>query len=123
MDPAARPDRTTWFDFDRLLFDTGSPSLRPESQEQLNNIAAILQAYPNVRLKVGGYTDNVGGTERNLKLSQDRATSVVVELVNKGVSPNRLSAEGYGEQHPMADNSTEEGRARNRRVSMRVTEK
>jgi OOP family OmpA-OmpF porin len=123
MDPAAKPDRTTWFDFDRLVFDTGSPNLQPESQEQLNNVAAILKAYPNVHLKVGGYTDNVGGTERNLKLSQDRATTVVTDLVHKGIAPNRLSAEGYGEQYPVADNSTEEGRARNRRVSMRVTEK
>ena len=117
------PDRTTWFDFDRLVFDTGSASLRPESQEQLDNVAAILSAYPNVRVKVGGYTDNVGGTEHNLQLSQARANSVVAELVRKGVSPERLDAEGYGEQYPISDNSTEEGRTKNRRVSMRITEK
>jgi outer membrane protein OmpA-like peptidoglycan-associated protein len=114
---------TTWFDFDRLVFDTGSATLRPESQEQLNNIAAILAAYPNVRMKVGGYTDNVGGADRNLQLSRDRANTVVAELVRRGISPGRLGAEGYGEQYPVADNSTEQGRAQNRRVSMRVTQK
>jgi len=123
QDSGATPDRTPWFDFDRMVFDTGSARLRPESQEQLDNVAAILLAYPNVRVKVGGYTDDVGGTEQNLRLSQSQANSVVAELVRKGVSPERLDAEGYGEQYPISDNSTEEGRAKNRRVSMRITEK
>lgn len=123
QDSGATPDRPIWFDFDRLVFDTGSASLRPESQEQLDNVAAILLAYPNVHVKVGGYTDNVGGTEHNLQLSQTRAKSVVAELVRRGVSPERLEAEGYGEQYPISDNSTEEGRAKNRRVSMRITGK
>jgi outer membrane protein OmpA-like peptidoglycan-associated protein len=113
----------TWFDFDRLSFDTASGQLRPESQEQLNSIAAILKAYPNVHVKVGGYTDNVGDADSNLQLSRDRANTVVAELVRRGVSPDRLEAEGYGEQYPVGDNSTEEGRAQNRRVSMRVTQK
>lgn len=114
---------TTWFDFDRLYFRPGSASLLPESQEQLNNIAAILAAYPNVRLKVGGFTDNVGSADRNLQMSRDRANTVVTELVRRGISPDRLAPEGYGEQEPIADNSTQEGRARNRRVSMMVTQK
>jgi outer membrane protein OmpA-like peptidoglycan-associated protein len=123
QDSGATPDQRTWFDFDRLVFDTGSARLRPESQEQIDNVAAILFAYPNVRVKVEGYTDNVGGTEHNLRLSQSQANSVVAELVRKGVSPERLDAEGYGEQYPIADNSTEEGQAKNRRVSMRITKK
>jgi OmpA-OmpF porin, OOP family len=114
---------TTWFDFDRLYFRPGSASLLPESQEQLNNIAAILAAYPNVRLKVGGFTDNVGSADRNLQMSRDRANTVVTELVRRGISPDRLAPEGYGEQEPIADNSTQEGRARNRRVSMMITQK
>lgn len=114
---------TTWFDFDRLAFNPGSATLRPESQEQLNNIAAILAAYPNVRLKVGGFTDNIGSADRNLQLSRDRANAVVAELVRKGISPDCLTAEGYGEQYPVADNTTEEGRDRNRRVAMMVTQK
>ena len=113
----------TWFDFDRLSFNPGSATLRPESQEQLNNIAAVLAAYPNVRLKIGGFTDNVGSADRNLQLSRDRANAAVAELVRKGISPDRVTAEGYGGQYPIASNSTDEGRAQNRRVSMMVTQK
>jgi OOP family OmpA-OmpF porin len=105
-----------------LRFDPGSTTLRPESQEQLNNIAANLTAYPDVRLKVGGYTDNVGSADRNLQLSQKRANSVMAELVRKGISPERITAEGYGQQDPVADNSTMEGRAQNRRVSVGVAQ-
>jgi outer membrane protein OmpA-like peptidoglycan-associated protein len=117
------PDSTSWFDFDRLLFDSGSATLQPQSQEQLQNIAAILKAYPNVHMRIGGYTDNTGSADQNLKLSTDRANSVMAALVNLGISPDRLDAKGYGEDHPVADNSTEEGRARNRRISMLVTQK
>jgi outer membrane protein OmpA-like peptidoglycan-associated protein len=116
-------DETTWFDFDRLLFETGSATLKPESQAQLRNVAEILKAYPSVKVKVGGYTDNVGDPAANLKLSQDRAGNVVQELLGMGIASDRLSAEGYGEQHPVADNSTEEGRAKNRRIALRVTAK
>ena len=123
QDPSKKVDEVTWFDFDRLLFNTNSAQLRPESQEQLGNIAAILTAYPDVHIKVGGYTDNTGDPESNIKLSQERADVVVAELVRMGVQSDRLDAQGYGDQHPVADNSTEEGRAQNRRISMRVTQK
>jgi outer membrane protein OmpA-like peptidoglycan-associated protein len=121
--PSSTPDSATWFDFDRLLFDTGSATLRPESQEQLQNVAAILKSHPNVHLKIGGYTDNVGDADQNLKLSEERATNVTHELERMGVSPSALEAKGYGQEHPVADNATEEGRALNRRISMLVTEK
>ena len=124
IEDSSRPvDTTTWFDFDRLLFDTGKATLQPSSQEQLGNIAAILKAYPKVKVKIGGYTDNVGSKESNLKLSQDRATNVMKELIRLGIDPSRMEAEGYGEEHPVADNATEEGRAQNRRISLRVTAK
>jgi OmpA-OmpF porin, OOP family len=122
-DPAKGVDAATWFDFDRLLFETGSARLKPESREQLRNVAEILKAYPKVKAKIGGYTDNVGDPDANLKLSQDRATNVMNELVVLGVAADRLSAEGYGEQHPVADNSTEAGRQQNRRIALRVTDK
>ncbi len=122
-DPNRAPDSTSWFDFDRLLFDSGSATLQPQSQEQLQNIAAILKAYPNVHMRIGGYTDNTGGADQNLKLSSDRANNVMAALVNLGVAQDRLDAKGYGEDHPVADNSTEEGRAKNRRISMLVTQK
>jgi OOP family OmpA-OmpF porin len=123
QDPTRATEPATWFDFDRLVFDTDSATLRPESQEQLGNIAAILKAYPNVNIKIGGYTDNSGDAQHNLTLSQDRAMGVKDQLVARGISPDRLEAQGYGEQFPVADNSTEEGRAQNRRVSVRVTQK
>jgi OmpA-OmpF porin, OOP family len=121
IESSSTASNATWFDFDRLVFDTDSATLRPESQEQLQNIATILKAYPRVRVKIGGYTDNTGAADANLKLSQARASNVVAELTRLGVSSDRLQAEGYGAQHPVADNSTEEGRSKNRRISIRVT--
>ncbi len=116
-------DEKTWFSFDRLTFDTGKATLKPESQEQLKNIAEILKAYPKVALKLGGYTDNKGDTKANLALSQQLAETVMAELVKLGTDAGRLKAEGYGQEHPVADNSTEEGRAKNRRIDLRVTSK
>jgi len=116
-------DKTTWFDFDRLTFETGSATLKPESQEQLKNIAEILKAYPNVSVKLGGYTDNTGNADANLKLSGDRAQSVKKELTALGIAADRLESEGYGQEHPVASNDTEEGRAQNRRISIQVTKK
>jgi OmpA-OmpF porin, OOP family len=116
-------DKTTWFDFDRLLFETGSAKLQPTSFEQLNNIAEILKAYPMVALKLGGYTDNVGNRSANMQLSADRANTAMEQLVKLGIAPTRLQAEGYGDTVPVADNSTDDGRAKNRRTAARVTAK
>lgn len=123
MDNSKMVDKTTWFNFDRLLFDTGKATLRPESQEQLGNIVEILKAYPKVELKIGGYTDNVGDPAANLKLSDERAKSVMNEIVKMGIATERLQAEGYGEKFPVASNDTEEGKALNRRIAVRVTKK
>jgi OmpA-OmpF porin, OOP family len=123
QDPSQKPNKTSWFDFDRLLFATGSATLQPQSLEQLHNIAAILKAYPATHLTIGGYTDNTGDAAQNLKLSQDRADNVTAELVKLGVAQDRLLAKGYGEEHPVGDNATEAGRAQNRRISMLVTQK
>jgi outer membrane protein OmpA-like peptidoglycan-associated protein len=122
-DAAKKPDDATWFDFDRLLFDTGASTLQASSQEQLQNIAEILKAYPKVKVRIGGYTDNIGDKDANLKLSGDRAHTVMAALVKLGVDASRMDAKGYGEDHPAADNATGEGRAKNRRISMRVIEK
>jgi outer membrane protein OmpA-like peptidoglycan-associated protein len=116
-------DTTTWFSFDRLDFETGSATLKPSSAEQLKNIAEIMKAFPKVALKIGGYTDNVGNADANLKLSQNRAENTKQELVKLGADAKRLEAQGYGDKHPVADNSTEEGRAKNRRIDLRVTSK
>jgi outer membrane protein OmpA-like peptidoglycan-associated protein len=122
-DPNRLVDRTTWFKFDRLTFETGSTTIRPESREQLDNIAAILRAYPAVRIKLGGYTDNTGDRAANRRLSQARADAVRDALIAKGVERDRIEAEGYGDQYPVGSNATEEGRAKNRRIALRVTAK
>lgn len=116
-------DDTTWFEFDRIGFDTGKAELTVPSREQIANIAQIMQAYPNVKLKIGGYTDNTGSVAFNQQLSEERAESVKNSLISQGVSQERLESEGYGPQFPVASNDTEEGRAQNRRIALRVTEK
>jgi OmpA-OmpF porin, OOP family len=123
QDPTKSVDQTTWFDFDRLLFATNSATLEPSSDEQLRNIASILTAYPNVHAKIGGYTDNTGDANANLTLSQQRADSVRQQLIGMGISADRLEAQGYGDQHPVADNASADGRQLNRRISLRVTQK
>lgn len=112
-----------WFDFDRLLFDTGQATLEPQSQEQLNNVATILRAYPKVRARLGGYTDDTGDAASNLVLSEARANTVMRELTRLGADPARLQARGYGEEHPAADNATEDGRLKNLRISLVILEK
>jgi outer membrane protein OmpA-like peptidoglycan-associated protein len=121
--PALPVEPPHWYNFDRVLFETNSATLQPSSREQLRNVADILRAYPTVHLKIGGYTDSTGDAAANLKLSQDRASNVLNELVGLGVSKDRLEAEGYGQQHPVGDNTTEAGRAQNRRIALRVTKR
>ncbi len=116
-------EKEAWFELDGILFDSDTASLRVESSAQIAHIAAILKAFPNVQLKIGGYTDNSGEAAGNLKLSADRATSVMNAIAALGVDAARLKAEGYGPEHPVADNATEAGRQKNRRVSARVTAK
>ena len=112
-----------WFEFDRLNFETDSAVIRPESRDQMRNIATILKAYPATRVKIGGYTDNSGNPDANRQLSQARAEAVCSALEGLGVDRSRVQAEGYGDQHPVADNNTAEGRAKNRRVAILVTQK
>ena len=116
--------KTNWFDFDHLLFQTASDQLDMEqSQVQLTNVFEILKAYPKVKVKIGGYTDNVGDAKKNKTLSDRRAKNVMAELVKMGIDKSRLEAEGYGQDHPVASNDTEEGRTQNRRVSVSVRAK
>jgi outer membrane protein OmpA-like peptidoglycan-associated protein len=106
-----------------LRFDTGSSKLTPASQARLNRIASTLATYPDVHATMDGYTDTVGSADSNKTLSLQRANSVISELIRKGISADRLSAEGYGQDDPIADNSTAEGRAQNRRVTVDVTQR
>ena len=116
-------DKENWVELDRILFDSDTASLRSESSAQIGDIAAIMQAFPNVQLKIGGYTDNSGDAESNLKLSAGRANSVMNAIAALGIDVARLKAEGYGPEHSVADNATEQGRQNNRRVSALITAK
>jgi len=122
-DQGRRVDKETWFTFDRLEFDTGSAALAPSSQPQIHNIAEILRCYPNVTVKFGGYTDNTGDPTANQRLSQARAESAKQAIVSQGIDPARIEAEGYGQEHAVANNGTDDGRQRNRRIDILVTKK
>lgn len=121
-DPTKPVDKTTWFNFRDLRFQTGSAIIDSTSMNEVRNIAEILKAYP-IELRIGGYTDNVGKEAANQKLSTNRATSVVAALVKMGIEAKRLAPEGYGSQFPVASNETEAGKAQNRRIAVRVTKK
>jgi outer membrane protein OmpA-like peptidoglycan-associated protein len=122
-DTTRQTSDTTFFDFDRLMFGTNSPRLLPQSDDQVGNVAKILAAYPNVAVRIAGYTDNVGSPAANLRLSAQRAAAVKLALIKAGVASGRISSEGFGEKNPEADNSTDAGRAQNRRVAIIVTKK
>ncbi len=109
-----------WFDFDRILFDTGKSTIRTASQEQIDNIAQIVKAFPTLKLKMGGYTDNSGSKASNMKLSAARAKAVMLAVAKEDNAASRLSSEGYGPEHPIAPNDTKENMEKNRRVSVRV---
>ena len=99
-------------------FDTGSANIQPASMPLIEQTAAMLQSSPDLRIEIGGHTDNVGTAESNLKLSESRARSVMEALVARKVEASRLTAKGYGQTAPVADNRTEDGRAKNRRVEL-----
>jgi len=103
--------------FGKVLFETGSAKLTKQSENLVEQIGDALRAHPEIRhVRVEGHTDNVGGAELNLRLSEERAQSVKRELHSRGVAERRLSARGVGEARPIASNSTPGGRAKNRRV-------
>jgi len=104
-----------------VLFDTGRYTLKPNTQISLAKVAGILQAYPGLKLQVEGYTDSVGSDQYNQKLSENRADAVRDFLVTQGVQTENITATGYGKAKPVADNSTVQGRAQNRRVNLVVS--
>jgi K(+)-stimulated pyrophosphate-energized sodium pump len=123
-DKAKAVSKADWFSLDRLYFESGKSTLKPTSEAQLKNIAALLAANPTVELKLGGYTDNSGDSLGNVKISMARAETAKAALVKLGVVANRLVAEGYGPQHPIcAANDTKACMAQNRRIDVNVTKK
>ena len=103
-----------------IYFETGNISLNASSSTDLEKLFQFLKDNPATNLEIQGHTDNTGSVALNIKLSLQRATSVVNYLVSKGINKVRLSAKGFGPSVPVALNITKEGRAKNRRVEMKV---
>lgn len=128
-DPDAVADKEkgeNWFNFEDCQFETGSANLKASAMPQIANAASILQAFPNLKIKIGGYTDNTGDAAKNMTLSENRAKSVYNAIINKGAAASSFADkayEGYGIEHPIGDNSTDAGRAQNRRIACVVTAK
>src|SRR6266545_4166462 len=104
-----------------VTFETGRSALKPDSYTILDIVAASLVANADIRIEIGGHTDNTGASATNLRLSQARADAVRAYLASKGVGPERMVSKGYGASQPVAPNTTATGRAQNRRVELRQT--
>ena len=104
-----------------VYFETGSAKITADSMEVLQRAADAIKAAPaDTRIEIGGYTDNTGDAADNVALSQQRAAAVMAKLGELSVSSTMLTAKGYGQDKPIADNGTEEGRASNRRIEFNV---
>ncbi len=103
-----------------LLFSTDSPVLKPAAVEQIAQLGDILARYPDDRIRIEGHTDSTGSTAYNEQLSLHRALAVRDVLATRGVNPRQMLVEGAGAARPIADNSTPEGRAQNRRVELHI---
>ncbi len=108
------------FNAKNVQFLTGSADLTKDATTELNKLVAILKEHNSLNISIDGYTDNKGKADKNKELSQKRAASVKAYLVKNGIADNRLTATGYGQENPIADNHTEKGRAENRRVEFKV---
>ncbi|MFP4415645.1 MAG: OmpA family protein [Chitinivibrionales bacterium] len=103
-----------------ILFDIGSAALRAQAQTNVNDLARVLQKYEDTNILIEGHTDSTGSDQLNLRLSEDRASSVARQLKSNGVIGSRISINGYGEDQPIADNGTMAGRQQNRRVEVAI---
>ncbi|ULQ56407.1 OmpA family protein [Flavihumibacter rivuli] len=123
-DPNAKPGKDNWFDFNDLNFKFGTAEIIPESRKEVDNLVQILKAYPNAKIKIGGYTDKVGDEAANKKLSGERAQAVKAALEAAGVGSQIDGAEGYGSEFAKypAD-APEADRIKDRRVSVSVRAK
>lgn len=101
-----------------INFDTDKATLTADGKQSVKEIAAMLSEYKELKLSIDGHTDNTGTTARNRNLSEERAQAVLNELTDLGIDKNRLQAKGFGQDKPIAPNTTEEGKAKNRRVEL-----
>lgn len=103
-----------------IFFDINKYELKPASQVELDKVVQLLKDNPTIKIEISGHTDNVGKPADNLKLSNTRARAVVNYLIERGINSQRLSAAGFGETKPVADNKSEAGRAKNRRTELKI---
>jgi outer membrane protein OmpA-like peptidoglycan-associated protein len=101
-----------------IFFDSNKFDLKPESNSELEKLIEILSKNPTMKVEISGHTDNVGNKAANKTLSENRSKSVVAFLISKGISSDRLTSKGYGDEKPIDTNDTEQGRANNRRTEM-----
>lgn len=106
---------------DNVTFDTGSSSLKPAGANTLVGVAMVLKEYDKTAVNVVGHTDSTGSRETNMRLSQQRADSVASSLITQGVSASRIRTAGVGPDQPVASNSTAQGKAQNRRVTITLS--
>lgn len=114
---AAEPAKNKYCVTLNIQYDIGRAEIRPEYRDEVNKVGAFMKKYPSTTAVIQGYTDEVGSDQLNLKLSQERAENVVAALENDyGIDPSRLTAQGFGKSHPVADNVNDTGRQENRRI-------
>jgi len=118
IDIQFQPSKT--FILENVNYETGKATLDEDSYPVLDELVAYLNRKDDQRIEIGGHTDNVGSAANNLKLSMERAVTVMQYLISKGISPSRLEAKGYGMTMPIESNKTEEGRAQNRRTEVKI---
>ncbi len=102
-----------------INFETGKSAIKSESQSIVDELYQMLEENPSLKISVEGHTDNVGSKESNQSLSEQRAASLKTALVNNGIGSDRIETAGFGAEQPIADNSTEDGKAKNRRVEIK----
>jgi len=110
------------FVLDNCTFETGKATLQPDAYKVLDELVEYLHRKDDEKIEIGGHTDNVGKAEANMILSTNRANTVRAYLLTKGIAPDRVTAKGYGMTVPVAENTTSEGRALNRRTEVKIIE-
>ena len=108
------------FVVENILFNSSKATMRSESFDEVDKLADLLRKNNKVRIEVSGHTDNVGSASMNKKLSKERALTVKNFLVSRGIEQDRIEYEGYGFDQPIAPNTTAEGKAKNRRVEVKI---
>ncbi len=106
---------------EEVIFEPGSAAFASGSRSALESLVQLLRGYPEYRVRISGHTDNTGRPQINLRISRERAQAVADYLITSGVSAAQVTAQGYGASQPIADNGTETGRARNRRIEITHT--